>query len=91
MPNSALSLAIIVKILIPAWASTFVTWLKAPFVFAVKSETCFSIHTPPAIFYISTRSASSKSKASVFSQPRQGSVMDLPKTPPLTSWLPSSK
>lgn len=37
------------------------------------------------------RLASSRIRASVFSQPKQGSVMDLPNTAPSTAWLPSSR
>ncbi len=37
------------------------------------------------------RSARSRARRAVSSQPRHGSVMDLPYTPPSTGWLPSSR
>ena len=46
-------------------------------------------HEIPSRIY--RRSANSRISRSVFSQPRQGSVMDLPYTPPSGFWQPSSR
>ena len=56
-----------------------------------KGDIDYLLLPPSYLFHLQTISASSKMSRSVFSQPRQGSVMDRPGTPPPTCWQPSSR
>ncbi len=52
---------------------------------------CYDVSYNYALFIPHTISASSRIRRSLLAQPRQGSVMERPYTPPPIFWLPSSK